>query len=336
MMRSDRWVTPALFVVMITALWVSAGVGSREGRVVFDPSWWSTALSSAGVERDLLLQWRVPRTLSAAIVGAALAVAGLLLQRITRNPLADPFLLGVSGGAGLAVVGLQSVVGATMLPWWSTPGVAFVGALAAMFIVLLMARGSGGRTSVLALVLAGVVVNALCAAVMAFLLARFDPFRLRVTSTWLAGGVSFWSWRPLIGVGIAVLLVGAWLRATAHRFNAFALGSEGAAGVGVSAPRLMRHGAVLASFLAAVGVSLAGLLGYVGLIVPHAVRLLLGTDMRTALSATALAGALLVVGADTAGRVLFAPEELPVGVLTALIGCPVLLLQLRAQLRGGR
>lgn len=332
-----------LIPLSLIVLWLSGGLGSHEGRVVFDPLWpqrlWPTTNGSHGaaqhLQHTLLVSWRMPRVTAGVIVGAALALAGLLLQSVTRNPLADPFLLGVSGGAGLAVVLTHALLPNTAATaWWVVPIAAFGGAIAATLGVLAIARGAGGRISVLGMILAGVVVNALCAALMAFLLTRFDPFRLRITRTWLAGGVGFTHWHMLIGAAGILAAVMVWARAQAHRLNAFSLGTRGAAVVGVDAERLLQASAALASLLAALGVSLAGMIGYVGLIVPHAVRMVVGGNLRIALPANAIAGAALLVGADAAARTLWAPEELPVGVLTALLGCPVLLAQLRAQLAG--
>lgn len=326
-----------LVAALIGALWLAGALGSRDGRLVFDPAWIGAAFGgNATLERRVLRSWRAPRLFAAVLVGAALSTGGLILQGITRNPLADPYLLGISGGAGLGVVLLHSASSlAAQLHWWLVPLAAFVGALAAMVAVLVLARRGEGRLSILALILAGVVVNALCAAAMTLLLARFDPFRLRVTSTWLAGGIGFTPWTTLWGVGSLVLGVCLALRLVAHRLNAFALGYA-ADLVGVDARRLMRQAAIGASLLAALGVSLSGLLGFVGLVVPHAVRLLVGSDFRATLPLSALGGGLLVLVADTAARLLFSPEELPVGALTALVGCPVLLWQLRRQLEGPR
>jgi iron complex transport system permease protein len=338
MRRSDHGYLAGLGLLLLLAIWLAGGVGSRNGQLMLELDWIQQAFAAGpSLQREIIVSWRVPRVASALVVGAALALAGLLLQGVTRNPLADPYLLGISGGAGLAVVLLHSISGLPVtLAWWSMPLAAFVGALAAMAAVMVLSRGSGGRLSTIGMILAGVVINALCAAVMTFLLARFDPFRLRVTSSWLAGGIGFSHWAQLVGVGAIVLGAALWLRASAHRLNAFALGEGAAGSVGVDVSRLTRRSAIIASLLAAVGVSLAGLLGYIGLILPHAVRLLVGSDFRKTVPLAALGGAFVTLLADTGARVLFAPEELPVGVLTAIVGCPLLLWQLRAQLRTNR
>ena len=330
-----RW-TLGLTLLALVASWASMAAGSRQGRLTFDAGWVGQAFSPSGdpLMRQVLINLRAPRVAAGLLVGVALAMAGLLLQGVTRNPLADPYLLGISGGAGLLVVMLHAVPGLLdTLGWWLVPTAAFAGAMLASLLVLRLARGAGGRLTILGLILGGVVINAFCAALMSFLLARFDPFRLRITTLWLAGGIGFSEPGQLALAAVVVLAGGLYLRSQAHRLNAMALGSEGAGTVGVDSARLLLRAASVASLLTGVGVSLGGLLGYVGLIVPHAVRLLLGNDFRATLPVAAAAGAFLLVTADMAARLAFAPEELPVGVLTAIIGCPVLLALLRAQLR---
>ena len=330
-----RW-SLGLSLLALVAAWTSMGAGSRLGELTFDAAWVGSAISEDGpsLRHQVLVSLRAPRVAAGVLVGVALALAGLLLQGVTRNPLADPYLLGISGGAGLFVVLLHSVPGLLeTLGWWLVPVAAFAGAMIASMLVLRLARGVSGRLTILGLILGGVVINAFCAALMSFVLARFDPFRLRITTLWLAGGIGFSQPGQLALAAAVVLGGGLYLRAQAHRLNAMALGSEGAGTVGVDAGKLLLRAASVASLLTAVGVSLGGLLGYVGLIVPHAVRLLMGSDFRATLPVAASAGALLLVAADMVARLAFAPEELPVGVLTAIIGCPVLLALLRAQLR---
>ncbi len=333
--RSPLLWTAALGLLALAAAWVSMAAGSRQGRITFKAGWAGDLFQGSDpLQRQILLSLRAPRVAAGLLVGVALAVAGLLLQGVTRNPLADPYLLGISGGAGLAVVLLHafhSVI--DTIGWWLIPAAAFAGAQASALLVLRLARGAGERFTILGLILSGVVINAFCAAMMSFLLARFDPFKLRITTLWLAGGIGF-THPAQLGLALVVVAAGwIYLRTQAHRLNAMALGAEGAGTVGVDAERLLLRAASVASLLTGVGVSLGGLLGYVGLIVPHAVRLLMGQDFRVTLPVAASAGALLLVLADLAARLAFAPEELPVGVLTAILGCPLLLVLLRAQLR---
>jgi iron complex transport system permease protein len=325
-----------LFGLMAAVVaWISTALTSREGTVIFDADWPRWLLDASSLHGRVLLEMRAPRVAAGLLTGACLALSGLVLQGVTRNPLADPYLLGVSGGAGVAVVLLHAWPALVQRAgWWTLPVAGFAGAQGATLLVLLLARGGAGRLTVLGLILAGIVINAFCAALMTLALARFDPFRLRVTTTWLAGGFGFVSWLHLVLV--AVLLVGAWLflRAQSHRLNAFALGPTGAATVGVDVNRLLLRSTMVSSLLTGLGVSLGGLLGYVGLMVPHGIRLLVGGDFRSTLPVTATAGALLLCASDAAARLLWAPEEIPLGVITAILGCPVLLWLLRAQLRG--
>lgn len=324
---------------LLAAVWAAVALTSHEGAWTFDASWPTRLLGGDGsAAASLLLEVRLPRVLAALIVGACLALAGLVLQGISRNPLADPYLLGVSGGAGLAVVLLHGIAPTLIQSagFWLVPGSAFLGAQAAALLVLILARGGAGRITTLGLILAGIAVNAFCAALMAFVLARFDPFRVRITTLWLAGGIGYPSSAQLALSAALALACWCYLRAQAHRLNALALGAGGAAAVGVETDRLLRASALAASLLTGVAVASGGLLGFVGLIVPHAARILVGVDLRSSLPAAAVLGSLLLVVADAAARLIFAPEELPVGVLTALLGCPLLILLLRAQLRGAR
>ncbi|MBK8480710.1 MAG: iron ABC transporter permease [Proteobacteria bacterium] len=337
MRRRAPLLTAGFLLLIAIAAWVALGLGVDAAGRRYDLDWPRRLLSADDGLRAPLVHLRGPRVAAALLVGAALGVAGLALQGLTRNPLADPYLLGVSGGAGLAVVLLHSVPGlGAALGWAALPLSAFVGALAALALVLTLAQTAGGRLSLVSLLLAGVVVNAFCAALMTLLLTRADPFRLRLTTSWLLGGIGFVDWPQLVACTLLAAVVGVLLRGWAHRLNAFALGTAAAGGVGLDAPRVVREVALLASVLAAVAVAVAGLIGYVGLIVPPLVRRLVGSDFRATLPAAAAGGALLVLVADTVARTALAPEELPVGVLTGLLGCPLLLVQLKRQLRPAR
>lgn len=316
--------------------WLSVALGSQQGHITFSPHWlYDFRQGTDSLAREIIVTLRAPRAAAALLIGICLAVSGQVLQGTTRNPLADPYLLGISGGAGLLVVIVHA------LPFlsgnlfsWLLPVAGFTGAVSASFLVLRLARGASGRLTILSLVLSGVVVNAFCAALITFLLSRFEPLRLRITTLWLAGSVSTISWPVLLIVASAVLCSWLFLRLQAHRLNALALGEEGAAAVGVSTSKLLRAVTILCSLLTGLAVALGGMLGYVGLLVPHLVRLIAGQDFRATLPLSAAAGALLVGAADIVARLAFAPEELPLGVLTALLGCPLLLWLLRKQMRG--
>jgi len=325
----------ALGLLAVT-VYVATALGSRGGEVTLELDWpWLWAQAHDQTLADVIAYLRAPRAAAALIAGAALAVAGLLLQGVSRNPLADPFLLGISGGAGLAVVVIHAFPGLVDgLGWWTVPAAAFLGAQLATFLVMSLARGPGGRVTVLGLILGGVIINAFCAAVMTFLLTRFEPVRLRITSLWLAGGVGYIEWAQLAAAGAVVLAAILFVRLRAPRLNAFALGEEGAGLVGVDTRRVLAEAAWTASLLTGIAVSMAGLVGYIGLIVPHVVRLLVGRDFKSTLALAALGGGLLLVTGDAAARTVIAPQEIPVGVLAALIGTPLLLILIRREMRG--
>jgi len=333
--KTGTWI---IFLILATAAaaFVSLGIGYRDGALTWNPLWPSILFGNNihTSARDIMLSIRLPRLVAALVVGASLASAGLVLQSVSRNPLADPFLLGISGGAALFVVLVHGISGLSQsLGWWVVPVAAFIGAQAATLIVLTIARGPGGRITVLGIILGGIIINAFCAALTLFLMIRFDPHRLRITTLWLAGGLSSETWPRLALASLLALFSFMYLRMKAHRLNAFAVGEEGAAGLGVDTDRELRRVTIASSILAGVAVSLSGLLGYVGLVVPHLARMITGSDLKTGLPAAALTGALLLVLADAGSRVIAAPQELPVGVIAALAGCPVLLVLLRREIR---
>ncbi len=338
MRRSAGALALAGLVAVCAAGFLSASIGSRGGELTFEPGFAGQLLDGAEPAlRGVVAHLRLPRVVAAILAGAALGLAGLLLQGVTRNPLADPFLLGISGGAGLAVVVLRAVPGLVdALGFWTVPLAAFGGAQGATLLVLALARGPGGTRTTLGLVLSGVIVNALCAAVITFLMLGFDPLRLRVTAIWLAGGVGFATWPELAGATAAIALAALFVRSRAVQLNAFALGEEGAELVGVDARRTLTETAWAASLLTGLAVALAGLVGYVGLLVPHLVRMLAGTDHRATVPLAALGGALVLVTGDLAARTVLAPREVPVGVLAAIVGTPALLVLIRREIRGGR
>ncbi|MFC7616570.1 FecCD family ABC transporter permease [Actinokineospora soli] len=266
---------------------------------------------------------RLPRVVLAAVVGAALALAGAVAQTATRNPLADPYLLGVSGGAGLAVVVVTVFGGA--LGAVVTPLAAFVGGLAALAGALAIA----GRGGVVGLVLAGVAVGQICWAgtsVVLFLHTRGET--AKQVLHWLAGGLgdARWSmlWPPLAALvvaGVAALVAG-------RSLTVLLSGDDAAAALGVDARRVRRWALVGVSLVAGTSVAVAGGIGFVGLLVPHAAAALVGADPRRLLPTSALLGALFLVLADLAARTLPGPGELPVGVVTALVGGPAFALLL--------
>lgn len=261
---------------------------------------------------------RLPRALAAFASGGLLALAGALMQLLLRNPLADPYVLGVSGGAA---VGALSAI---FLGWasWIVDTAAFAGALSAILLVFGLARGDGSWTQS-RLLLTGVIVAAGCGAVVVFMLVMTTDTRVQSMLFWLTGDVSGASrpWPALVILAAGLLVV----LPFARDLNVLARGELSARALGVSTRGLRAGIYVLASLLTAVAVTLVGLVGFVGLIVPHLVRLAIGNDQRMLLPVAVFAGGTLMTLADTAARTMVAPTQLPVGVLTAMIGVPVFL-----------
>jgi len=273
---------------------------------------------------DVVLQLRLPRALAGFACGGLLALAGALMQVLLRNPLADPYVLGISGGAGVGAL-LAILLG------WPVLGVdalAFAGALGAMLLVFGLAHGDGSWTQS-RLLLTGVIVAAGCGALVALMLTLAPDDRLRGMLFWLMGDLAqAGSAGPsLLALGGALLLA----MPFARELNLLARGLMQAQALGVAVNRLRYAIFLLASLATAASVTTAGSIGFVGLVVPHLVRLATGNDQRLLLPASVLAGGSLLVLADTLARTLIAPQQLPVGVLTALIGVPVFLFLLSRQ-----
>ena len=280
----------------------------------------------AGMEAEVVRHLRLPRALAVFACGGLLALAGALMQVLLRNPLADPYILGVSGGAALGALG------AMLAGWalWAVDAAAFGGALAAMLLVFGLAHGDGSWTQT-RLLLTGVIVASGAGAGVTLMLALAPQGQMQSMLFWLmgdaSGAVRPWPALVMLAVGLFVLAP------FARDLNVLARGEDGARALGVDVRRLRYLLYALASLLTAVSVTVVGAVGFVGLIVPHLVRLLLGNDQRVLLPAAALAGGTLLTVADTAARTVVAPIQLPVGVLTALIGVPVFLFLLSRRMR---
>jgi ABC-type Fe3+-siderophore transport system permease subunit len=317
-------VTATTLVLALAAMAASLAVGVEHvdfARAFADPS---------STDADILFGARAPRVLLGALVGAALAAAGVAFQALLRNPLADPYVLGVSGGAAVAGTAAALVGGAGALGVWTRPAWAFGGALAAVAAVFAFGRVRGQLVPTVAL-LAGVVINALCGALILALRTLLTPHELAGALGWLAGALG-----GVDGTRVVVLAVYAGvalvvLAASAIDLNALALGEEAARTVGVDVDRARRTVFVAASLLTAAAVAFAGPIGFVGIVVPHALRRLVGADHRVLLPAAVFGGAAFLVAADTAARLAFlaVDSEPSVGVLTALVGAPLFLVLLR-------
>lgn len=334
-------VVPLLVIVLFVALALAAAYGAvsispltsaaillNQSHIIhIQPSWPAS-------DEAILLLYRLPRVIGAALVGAALGVAGVLFQGLLRNPLADPLLLGTSSGAALGAT-VAFLLPAAFTAYWFGFGLiallAFAGALLAVALVYLLATRNG-RTPVVTLLLAGVAVSAVLTAGQTMLITLNDRLGLRLVSLyrWISGSVNVESWTQaevvtalvVAGVIVSILL--------APTLDAFALGEEMAGHLGLSVERYKLLVVLVAALLVGAAVSISGIVGFVGLVAPHLCRLTLGPRHRLLIPATALVGATFVVVADLLARVLVAPAELPLGVLTALVGGPFFLWLLRA------
>ncbi|MBC8087421.1 MAG: iron ABC transporter permease [Phycisphaerae bacterium] len=275
---------------------------------------------------SIVREVRGPRVLLAALIGAGLSVSGGALQGTLRNPLAEPFLLGVSGGAAVGAV-TAMVFGATH-PLAVTLA-AFAGAALATVTVSLVARVVAGRTDARMLLMAGVVVGAFANAVIMVALAGAPAAELRGVLWWMMGSVSNATWGDVARLTVAVLVFGGALLWLARELDVLALGEEPAAALGANVDRSSRQIFLLASFLAAATVAAAGLVGFVGLVVPNIARALGARRHRPLLLVSAVYGAALLVFADLVARTARSPQQLPLGAITALIGVPFFLAQLR-------
>lgn len=322
MPERSRSLLAVLGILALASLATALSLGSLDlsplelGRALWSPD--------DGLASRILWELRLPRAMTAFAVGAMLGLAGALMQVLLRNPLGDPYVLGVSGGAALAVL-IGMLLGLPLL--WQAP-LAFGGALGSTLLVFALARG--GRQ----LLLTGVVIAAGWGALISFVLSTSPPLQLPGMLFWLMGDLSG---APAPGLAWGVLAVGLVLvLPLARELNLLGRGELTAASLGVTVARLRWQVYGLASLLTGVAVSIAGSIGFVGLVAPHLVRLAGGRDHRLLLPGAALLGGGLLVLADTLARTLLAPRQLPVGVLTALLGVPVFLLLLRRVATGGR
>ena len=270
----------------------------------------------------MVAELRAPRVLLGGLVGAALAAAGVAMQAVLHNDLADPYVLGISGGASVG-----AVASLALCPGVAPGPAAAAGAAGAAVLVRALARGPHDPTRLL---LAGVAVGSIFASATGLILVLApDSQLLRSSTSWLFGGLGTPRWSALIMPGVVVAAAAAWLQLQAQRLDRLALGADVAAALGVAVPSLRRRILVVAVALTALAVAAAGLVGFVGLIAPHAARKLVGQPHRHLIPLAALAGALLVMAADAVARTAFAPREVPVGLVTASLGGPMFLWQLQ-------
>jgi iron complex transport system permease protein len=276
----------------------------------------------------IVLTLRLPRTMLILLTGAALGATGAAYQAIFRNPLADPYLIGTASGAGLGAVLAMSVKWPYTTPGLlAVPAAAFIGALLAVFLVYLLAR-VGKTVPTTNLILAGVAVSAFTTAVTTFLMLRSDG-ELRRAIAWLAGGSTFTGWQPVLIVLPFLLTALGGLLLSGHHLNVLQFGDDQARQLGLSVGRTRALVLIAASLATAAAVAFSGIIGFVGLIVPHLMRMWFGADHRRLLPLAMTGGAAFLLLADVLARVVLASQELPVGIVTALAGAPFFVWVLR-------
>lgn len=328
--ESAAWRLVMLAATLVFAAVISLGTGP----VALSSTSLLDALTgnADATTRAILFDLRLPRTILAAVVGGGLAASGATFQALLRNPLAEPYVLGISGGAAVGAV-LGIVTGVAAASSWGLPVAAFAGAVGTIALVFWIATRVGRTFDSRVLLLAGVVIGAFFNAVILLLLtfARIEDFRSAVF--WLMGSLGTASWQSAGLVALYILPLAAVLIALARALNLLALGDETATYLGVRADRIKTLAYVVASLLVAASVATCGVIGFIGLIVPHALRLVWGGDHRFLMPGCLLAGGAFLLLADTAARTLAAPAELPVGVITAIIGVPLFVLLLTRSAR---
>jgi iron complex transport system permease protein len=319
--------TAIALVVLAVVMLACSMIGSEEVslKAVFSHS---TVQATANPDYEIFVRVRLPRIILASLVGAALACSGVVFQALLRNPLADPYILGISSGAGLGAI-IAVISGLNWTLWGRSPIAvfAFAGALGTVWLVWFIG-GLTGRFHISGLLLAGVVVNAFFSAVMMFLTSILKAEQIYATIFWLMGNMAeedflvLWIGAGCVVGGVVVLFY------ISPQLNALSFGAEDARSMGVNIVRTRTTAFAVAAAITAIAVSLSGLIGFVGLVVPHAVRLLFGPDHRQLLPLSGVVGAIFLIVADTLARTIVAPAQLPVGVVTALVGGPVFLVLL--------
>ncbi|GGB43671.1 hemin ABC transporter permease [Tistrella bauzanensis] len=345
-------IMPADYPAVARALLVRAGLLDPAAIAVAADQAWADQARADQIKAAVLLDIRLPRLILGIMVGGVLGLSGAVLQGLFRNPLADPALIGISAGAALAAVA-TIVLGHALLPdlpaWAASalvPAAAFAGAISATMLVWRLAGGAasgggegvggeGGGHDMSLLLLAGVAITAIASAGVGLFAFIGDDQQLRELTFWSMGGLggARWGllWAPLLAISVAAWL----LLPLARGLDAHALGDQDAYHLGVDGKRLRRRAVIGAALGVGAAVAVSGTIGFVGLVVPHLVRLIAGPGHRGVLPLSMLAGAVLLVGADLPARLIVAPAELPIGIVTALIGGPYFIHLLRARIRGG-
>lgn len=322
---ASKYVFGVLLVMLVLVCITSLNVGVNATSILQALPLFGEGLDV--LQQRILFEIRLPRILLAACVGAILAISGAIMQGLFRNPLADPSLIGVTSGASLGASLVIVVFGHITQQWLQLPLLAlgaFAGGALTVIVVYHLAKNALG-VSVATLLLAGVGVSALAGSVANFLVYIADNEALRRISLWRMGAMDGASYGHVLLASLALTLLLLWQTRFNQALNAFLLGESQARHLGIQTDTLKNICILLVALGVGVCVALTGVIGFVGLVVPHIMRLVLGPDHRRLLPASAIAGAILLVAADTLARVLLAPAELPVGIITALIGVPFFL-----------
>jgi len=320
-----------MFLLFLAICLISLSVGSVHINLInvlkslFDAFTGTASLSSQ--EELILFSVRLPRIIFAGIVGASLSLGGVVFQAMLRNPLADPYVLGISGGSALgAIAGI--IIGASSF-YLGIPLLAFCGALVTVFLVFVVAGGTRGPLLDNSLLLSGVVVNAFFSAAILFFLSIVNSLELHSITFWLMGDLSRASIKEISLSAICLFTGFLIIYAQSRKLNLIVQGEETALHLGVNIERTKQLLLIVTSLITAVAVSMAGIIGFIGIMVPHMMRLVFGSDHRLLLPVAALFGASFLVIADTLARLVLAPAELPVGVITALCGAPYFIFLLK-------
>ena len=329
---------PLLCVSMLfSALLVVAGLSVWMGPVDLTSIQIFEVLKGEGSPENqyIVKHIRGPRTVLAILVGGGLALAGAVFQALLRNPLAEPYILGISSGAATGAVLVLSL-GLVATQSWILPVAAFSGSLLAISIVLAVASNHSQKIDMRVLLLAGVVTGAFFSACISLILILSDAPNLRSAVVWMMGSLSGVEWSTVVIVSAYTLPCVIILFSLARPLNLLAIGEETANYLGARVEKVKITGYIVASLMTAAGVAATGIIGFVGLIVPHGIRLLIGNDYRILLPLCFLSGAIFLTVADTLSRILIAPVEIPVGIVTALFGVPAFLWLLRRNMKAGR
>ena len=316
--------------LLVAALLISLLLGVGFGSVPVPAGDVLSVLSGGGtdVQRDIVMNLRLPRVLLGMLVGGSLALAGATFQALLRNPLAEPYILGISGGASLGAVSVIAL-GLVSASSWALPLAAFAGALLAIWLVFRVATATGRAMDVRVLLLAGVVIAAFFSACIAFILSISPARTVQTAVQWSMGSLAGASWGSVLVAAVYTLPAAGVLIALSRPLNLMSIGEETAYYLGADVEGVKRTTLLIAALITAAGVAVAGIIGFVGLVVPHAVRLLIGSDHRALLPLSFLGGAVFLTLADLAARVVMDPIEVPIGVVTAFIGVPIFLVLLR-------